>query len=632
MAENKLKEFSDLPEAVQDYLLDPVVLTRVSGLVEKFELGNKGLKEIMHEVEAMVCFKHEIVNLPVFLTSLFSLSEDKAKNLAIEIVGQVILPLAQFRKGDAELLKQWGGNPAAFANIPKLEVPYQTPEEFVESALKDWNAEDPDRVLHSRLIFILVAFLKNERDLEETKSALARPTKVGGMNFPSEVVEKILSLLNERKESEGFVFDPTAKKAVEVIKPPVRIVSDIKPFVPPMPQVKKPVIDSSRGVQNDKKVDSIAPPPFPPKPQPVVRPESKVKPVPPPPLPPPPIRPVITDIKPPPPSPPPPPQPKPPVAPKVEEKTTEVILEPQKISPPVKPIISATKKDSFNLHEPQDEKEISQAAAVLKEKAPVVKAKTPLDQAVDNLVEVCDLRFVDEDLKKRFALAVDSRLRDVRDAFETRDLLERPPDQGGLGWSGAALTKVMEKLEQIVFEQKALWQDEIIKEKKVSKEVEEKKRQVVEQALAKEKAAKIKAKPLPVPITPVMSSGSVEPSGRPKMDDVAFTRKLSGPVEELQNMSLEEFRRLSRHPEEAVTKISDKISLLEEQGISQKISGIKAWRASAVNRLYLDMNKQALMTGKKITEIIADRTAAGQETLTVEEAQVINKLNGGLRF
>ncbi|KKT68371.1 MAG: hypothetical protein UW63_C0079G0006, partial [Candidatus Uhrbacteria bacterium GW2011_GWF2_44_350] len=205
-------------------------------------------------------------------------------------------------------------------------------------------------------------------------------------------------------------------------------------------------------------------------------------------------------------------------------------------------------------------------------------------------------------------------------------------DQGGLGWSGAALTKVMEKLEQIVFEQKALWQDEIIKEKKVSKEVEEKKRQVVEQALAKEKAAKIKAKPLPVPITPVMSSGSVEPSGRPKMDDVAFTRKLSGPVEELQNMSLEEFRRLSRHPEEAVTKISDKISLLEEQGISQKISGIKAWRASAVNRLYLDMNKQALMTGKKITEIIADRTAAGQETLTVEEAQVINKLNGGLRF
>ncbi|KKT69750.1 MAG: hypothetical protein UW63_C0047G0007, partial [Candidatus Uhrbacteria bacterium GW2011_GWF2_44_350] len=220
MAENKLKEFSDLPEAVQDYLLDPVVLTRVSGLVEKFELGNKGLKEIMHEVEAMVCFKHEIVNLPVFLTSLFSLSEDKAKNLAIEIVGQVILPLAQFRKGDAELLKQWGGNPAAFANIPKLEVPYQTPEEFVESALKDWNAEDPDRVLHSRLIFILVAFLKNERDLEETKSALARPTKVGGMNFPSEVVEKILSLLNERKESEGFVFDPTAKKAVEVIKPP----------------------------------------------------------------------------------------------------------------------------------------------------------------------------------------------------------------------------------------------------------------------------------------------------------------------------------------------------------------------------------------------------------------------------
>jgi len=25
MAENKLKEFSDLPEAVQDYLLDPVI-------------------------------------------------------------------------------------------------------------------------------------------------------------------------------------------------------------------------------------------------------------------------------------------------------------------------------------------------------------------------------------------------------------------------------------------------------------------------------------------------------------------------------------------------------------------------------------------------------------------------------
>jgi len=555
MPDKKPKKFNELPDVVQDYLLDPPVLARVKEISEKFSLGEDVVNPIMDEIEEIVCNQHEVSDLPVVLSSLFNLDEAKAKSLAVEVAGKILLPLSGYRQGDGEIVVGWGGDPLVFSGIPKLEIPVQTPEAFVEESLKEWLAEDPNHVLNSRMIFILSSFLKNERTEEEIRSALARPIKVGGLALGREAIDNIFQLLQERKEREGFVYSPMA--VVSPATSPRPVMDDIKP---------------------------VAPPPIP-------------------------HPPAVAGLW----------QARPTPSPSRVARAEEEFLS--------TPIVKSLEP----LHQPEDKIELAKAADVIKEKAPLAKAKTPLDEAVDSLIKACGLKFANNDLKNRFVHAIDSRLRDVRDAFEIRDLLERSVDQGGLGWSGAELVRVMEELEKAVVAQKTKWASEVEKEKqalKRAKEQEEKKRQADEEA--QRKAAKPKVRPEPV--APVMSAGSVQWSGRPVVADVAFTRKLSGPIEELQNMSLSEFRRLSRHPEESATKIIDKINLLEEQGIGQRVAGVKAWRQSPVNRLYLEMNKEALMSGKKMTEVIVGRAKAGLEALSLEEVKVINEMNGGLRF
>ena len=116
------------------------------------------------------------------------------------------------------------------------------------------------------------------------------------------------------------------------------------------------------------------------------------------------------------------------------------------------------------------------------------------------------------------------------------------------------------------------------------------------------------------------------------MQEVAFEKRLTGPVEELATMGLLDFRRLSKDSHQAATKVKDKVGLLEEQGTDKKIEGIKAWRSSPLNRLYINITRDAVLKGLPIPELLAQRRVAKEETLTDEELSVIMQLNGELRF
>lgn len=250
---------------------------------------------------------------------------------------------------------------------------------------------------------------------------------------------------------------------------------------------------------------------------------------------------------------------------------------------------------------------------------------------VKRIEEAAGLKF-DEDKRKKFTTAVEARLKDVRDAFETRDLLERPIDQGGLAISGGQLVKVVEELEKVVGEQQAVARRKTEGEKESARAAK-----IVAEKTVAEKTKVVKPKFVPPkPATPVVSPASrpAQTNGvRPIVTDVvAPSRRLSGPIDELQNLSLNEFRRLSSDPKEAIIKIHDKINLLEEQGVGQKILAVKAWRSAPVNLLYLEISRAALLAGRTIEEIAREREAAGQTFLSGVEIQAINSLNGMLRF
>ena len=131
--------------------------------------------------------------------------------------------------------------------------------------------------------------------------------------------------------------------------------------------------------------------------------------------------------------------------------------------------------------------------------------------------------------------------------------------------------------------------------------------------------------------TPGPSAVSMPAGSKPVVSDVKYSPKLTGPVEELRSITLKDFRHLSREPREATLKLKDKIDLLEEQSFEVKTQGIRAWQDSEVNKLYLDILRKSL-EGKPVNDVIAEREAKAEPTLSKAEFDSIMDLNRKLRF
>lgn len=120
--------------------------------------------------------------------------------------------------------------------------------------------------------------------------------------------------------------------------------------------------------------------------------------------------------------------------------------------------------------------------------------------------------------------------------------------------------------------------------------------------------------------------------GKVKMEDVKFKPKLLGPIEELKEMNVVNFRRLDVDPQKAIAKINEKIKFLEEESFAKRFAGIKAWRESNINKLYLEIGKESINSGQPIEQISNKRKEENKDYLTIEEFHAIMDLNKDLRF
>lgn len=144
--------------------------------------------------------------------------------------------------------------------------------------------------------------------------------------------------------------------------------------------------------------------------------------------------------------------------------------------------------------------------------------------------------------------------------------------------------------------------------------------------------AKSVPKPVPVAPKPAVVRPAPAASPRPQMHDVRPMPKIMGPIEELQFLDVINFRRLGTTPAEAVNKIFAKIKLLEKDGYDKMVAGVKAWRQSPTNRLYIRLGQEAIAKGQSFREILAERQKAGQEHLSQQEVDAIVALNSKLVF
>lgn len=347
---------------------------------------------------------------------------------------------------------------------------------------------------------------------------------------------------------------------------------------------------------------------------------------------------------------------------------------------------------------PQAAPPVPTSTVPAKETAPVIDAFTPEDQKEVQSIEearadllntsnlqdvtsvvtkICEspvFAFDEPLLSERCQKLVDSRVRGVRNAVQTRSKFEQPVDKGGLGVSGRRLADLMEAIESHVRAYEAAFAQHHQKQKQeavaaeVAKMDKQAHAQAEEQHLSKKYAELTGRMPGEVvaPAAPaarrtsakisahhelqqqsgkidadrvkeVIEKSSKPPKKRPQirrpsMQEVVFEKRLAGPAEELRRMTLIDFRRLSADPTQAATKVQDKVELLEDQGHEQKVEAINAWRESPVNSLYVSLTREAVLSGVPVVEVLNQKRTAGEDVFSDAELEAVMKLNDTLRF
>lgn len=115
--------------------------------------------------------------------------------------------------------------------------------------------------------------------------------------------------------------------------------------------------------------------------------------------------------------------------------------------------------------------------------------------------------------------------------------------------------------------------------------------------------------------------------GKQLVHDVRRPAKPMSPVDELADMTVDDFRRLGDTLPESASKVVEKIHLLAEDSFAKRAEGIAAWRKNVINQLYLAMGRESIVTGKTIDEIIQARERAQQPTLTSHEFALVSDIN-----
>lgn len=261
--------------------------------------------------------------------------------------------------------------------------------------------------------------------------------------------------------------------------------------------------------------------------------------------------------------------------------------------------------------------------------------------------------------ERRFLSIIVSYLKEVRDFMEAKTMLTRPTEEGGVNLHAQEAEGILHAAEEELqgaeqhpreYAKGGAQQDAgvrptfaMAKERiEQTKEADDYQVGDAEQAKPEDDIEDIFAnvnptpvsgtslRPMPQGVTPAAPSMAdiVPPSLAPQPAGPV----VMGPIDELQAMSLGEFRSFGPNPRAAAQHLLEKISLLEQESIARKAEGIDAWKASPLNQLYVKIGNESLARTAPIEQVIQSMQQAGEETLTPQEFDAIADLNRQLRF
>src|SRR3990167_4169651 len=199
-----MSTFFDLPKEIRDFLRDPQAFDAADEIVVAYELEEQDADTLLDLVEDILLEKRRLCELPEIIAEAFPLKAEKKKEIAIDLAGQRLLPLADYVGNVAGYIKIWGGDPTTF-QMPKVEVASLRPETLVAEALKEGGVTLPDPSLQHRLEYVLGQYLLGKKSKEEISAILPRPSKVGGLGLDEKIGLTLMAIVEAKKaEHTGF--------------------------------------------------------------------------------------------------------------------------------------------------------------------------------------------------------------------------------------------------------------------------------------------------------------------------------------------------------------------------------------------------------------------------------------------
>lgn len=289
----------------------------------------------------------------------------------------------------------------------------------------------------------------------------------------------------------------------------------------------------------------------------------------------------------------------------------------------------------------------------------------------EQVITAHKFNFKDESSKRRFVSLFVSRLKGVRDVVDVREVLLKSVNLGGLGLPTDKAEQVIAIIERAKQEFEA--QPKIQKQTRPASPVTSSQEpavippslQALTPGVVLPKSDKVGSVP-PLPegsakpesavganwrqemleeiarlapeVPPATSTAkrlepvTSAPPSRPQLEDVKAPHRTLGPLEELKVLSLTDFRRLDPSPVEALARVRAKIDLIGEASVARRLEAVRAWQASPLYQLYLTLGRESIEQGKVVAQVVADRQAAGQPTMSEAEFDAIVDFNTKIRF
>ncbi|MFH1430330.1 MAG: hypothetical protein ABIG71_02260, partial [Candidatus Uhrbacteria bacterium] len=139
------------------------------------------------------------------------------------------------------------------------------------------------------------------------------------------------------------------------------------------------------------------------------------------------------------------------------------------------------------------------------------------------------------------------------------------------------------------------------------------------------------------PTVPPRSTQSIksvqrtQPIGKTKVQEVRTSnRRLIGPIEELERLAIDDFRKIGTNASDSARRIIEKVALLDRLSYAQRASGIRALRSSPLMTQYAEVLNEALASQRKVTDVLA-KNASDPNALQPEEYRALQEVNEQLR-